>query len=127
MELQSDDSSNHAEVSSGDGENVHLSRWRFDVDVVSELEHKTIFRTSRGYLGLALSNVALTDEVFLPIGSPMLFILRPGPRSGEEVDGYGVVRCHTLIGWSYVRCVMGGELIKAYGEMRHEIAPIFLK
>ncbi|KAK0657056.1 heterokaryon incompatibility protein-domain-containing protein [Cercophora newfieldiana] len=125
--LRSGTSSSHEEVSSEDGEHAHLPRWCFDGDVVSELEHKTIFRTSRGYLGLALSDVAPTDEVFLPIGSPMPLVVRPGPRGGQEVDGFGTVKCHTLVGWCYVHGVMDGELIKAYGEMGHETGPLFLK
>ncbi|KAK0701235.1 hypothetical protein B0H67DRAFT_558712 [Lasiosphaeris hirsuta] len=51
-----------------DYENSYLPRWCLTIDVISELERISVFRTSRGYLGLTLSNVAPTDEVFLLLG-----------------------------------------------------------
>ncbi|KAK5657901.1 hypothetical protein OQA88_2450 [Cercophora sp. LCS_1] len=86
-----------------------LPTWSLDPLVISEIHHKTVFRTESGYLGLVLGDVDVSDEVFLPLGSSIPFIIRRGRR--DEVEGHEEVECHRLVGWCYVHGIMDGELV----------------
>ncbi len=103
---------------------LRLPIWSRDSQASGEIELKTLFRTNTGYLGHTLSSFSAGDEVILPLGSSLPFIIR---ASGVRiVEGYGETLVYRLVGWCYVHGIMEGELVQELRQANNTPSPIFL-
>lgn len=84
--------------------NPVLSRWQFLRAMYEQCLDRRRGRTERGFIGQFSHLVQVGDIVFLPLGSPVPFCIRPKP------DG-----TYMLLGDCYVHGIMNGEAFDLAG------------
>lgn len=83
-------------------------------------EHQDFFFTSKKYMGMGRGTIRPGDEVWVLMGSPVPFVLRP--LEVDDADGNSV-RLHRLVGQCFVQGIMDGEAVR---ERSHDIEPVGL-
>ncbi|KAF2729234.1 hypothetical protein EJ04DRAFT_556253 [Polyplosphaeria fusca] len=76
----------------------------------THLDHRKLFITEQGALGLAPSMAEVGDEVHVPKGSPAPFVLRPAAKGRSNSP-----RKYTVIGDCYLHGIMDGESVEGRG------------
>jgi Heterokaryon incompatibility protein (HET) len=80
------------------------------------LWHRRLFRTEKGWIGLAPENSCPGDEVHVLLGSPAPFILRRSDKSFRADGQTEAIPAYTVIGNAYLHEIMFGEAFKNDGE-----------
>jgi hypothetical protein len=79
------------------------------------LWHRRLFRTEKGWIGLAPENSSPGDEVHVLLGSPAPYILRRVNESFRADGQTEAVPAYTIIGHAYLHEIMFGEAFKNDG------------
>lgn len=101
---------NRADKGAQLGSKAHYNQGsEYEQSLRSRLGQKSFFTTKNGFFGTCVPASQEGDIIAILFGSPVPFVLRPGPLS-VEVDG--IERSvHWLIGASYVGGIMNGEMV----------------